>query len=67
MAELKWRKASYSDAGQSCVEFAFSPDRAYVRDSKKPGGARLNHGPATHDALIRFVKGGSVDALPPGT
>ncbi|MFD9957701.1 DUF397 domain-containing protein [Amycolatopsis sp. NPDC058986] len=34
---LTWRKSSYSTAnGGACVEVAYQPGRAHVRDSKTP-------------------------------
>ena len=41
-ASTNWRKSSYSqEAGSDCVEVAFAPREAAVRDSKNVSGAIL--------------------------
>lgn len=50
---IKWRKASYSDQGNGCVELANSLD--LVRDSKNPGGPVLV---ADVSTLLAGVKAG---------
>jgi len=39
--ELKWRKATVSNANGQCVELARTADGVAVRDSKDPDGPRL--------------------------
>ena len=40
-APLRWRKSSYTDT-TNCVELAWPPDAAAVRDSKHPTGPTLS-------------------------
>jgi predicted secreted Zn-dependent protease len=62
MAELNWRKSSYSGENGACVEIANLPDRRIaVRDSKDPDGAALVFTPREWDAFVRGVKGGEFD------
>ncbi|WP_328670898.1 DUF397 domain-containing protein [Streptomyces sp. NBC_00328] len=57
---LEWRKSTYSDSSNSseCVEIAPTPTAIHIRDSKKPGGARLAMAPAVWTAFIGFVAQG---------
>jgi Domain of unknown function (DUF397) len=44
LSGAQWRKSSYSNGQANCVEVATlssSPTAVAVRDSKKPGGAKL--------------------------
>ena len=53
MAKLVWRKSSYSGGGgNECVELAFPPNQAALRDSKAPNGPRLT---VSRTALTRFL------------
>lgn len=54
---LEWRKSTYSDSSNSseCVEIAPTPTAIHIRDSKKPGGARLAMAPVAWSAFIGFV------------
>ncbi|MFF8533536.1 DUF397 domain-containing protein [Streptomyces sp. NPDC015532] len=56
-SDLLWFKSSYSDSsnGNDCVEIAPTPTAIHIRDSKKPGGARLAMAPAAWTAFIGFV------------
>lgn len=48
MADLAFRKSSYSGGEEECVEVATNVPRAVaVRDSKNPGGPMLQFTPAT--------------------
>ncbi|MEU9140322.1 DUF397 domain-containing protein [Streptomyces sp. NPDC048404] len=54
---LRWAKSTYSSSsnGNDCVEIAPTPAAIHIRDSKKPGGARLAMAPAAWSAFIGFV------------
>ncbi|MFR9728687.1 DUF397 domain-containing protein [Saccharopolyspora sp. MS10] len=41
MTDRKWRKSSWSNAFDNCVEVALSPEVAAVRDSKAPEGGHV--------------------------
>jgi hypothetical protein len=54
---LQWHKSSYSgNGGGDCVEVACNLSDVTVRDSKNPGGPRLNFTPADWQAFTRQVK-----------
>ena len=48
----KWRKSSYSGAGNDCVEIALGTGAAGVRDSKNPDGPRLRFDSASWTAFL---------------
>lgn len=52
---LSWRKSSYSDAKDECVEIARTAGSALVRDSKNPGGGSLRFTPSTWHTLIEHL------------
>lgn len=54
--QLMWRKSSRSGTNGSCVEVAFSGDRALVRDTKNRGGGTLEVPTDEWAAFIDFVK-----------
>ncbi|WP_285639037.1 DUF397 domain-containing protein [Lentzea sp. NBRC 102530] len=57
---MSWRKSSRSSAaGADCVEIAFVPAGAAVRDSKNADGARLRFGDAGWDTFLAAAKNGS--------
>jgi hypothetical protein len=62
--DLTWRKASYSDATQSCVELA-TPDGdvALMRDSKHPDAGHLTFSRSEVAALVAAAKAGELDDL----
>ena len=57
----EWRKSSYSQGnGGNCVEVAGNvPKAVAVRDSRDPGGPRLNFRPAAWMAFTDEVKQGA--------
>jgi hypothetical protein len=61
--EVKWRKASFSDASQTCVEVAESGDGILLRDSKNPDQGHFTFARAEIAAFIAGVKAGEFDDL----
>ncbi|HVK21537.1 MAG TPA: DUF397 domain-containing protein [Actinokineospora sp.] len=56
MTQGKWRKSSFSDAGQSaCVEVALTPDLARLRDSKNAGGPTLAVSPTAWTTFLTRI------------
>jgi len=56
MAELAWRKSSYSANGSACVEVAWpKPVRTAVRDSKNVTGPTLDFDTSTWRAFLRRI------------
>jgi uncharacterized protein DUF397 len=57
-AGLSWRKSTFSDTGENCVELAQSLGQTYLRDSKNPDGRvlRLNL-----PALVGAAKAGLLE------
>lgn len=53
----RWRKSSYSGAGNDCVEVAVAAGSAAVRDSKDPSGGALEFGSA---CWAGFVSSGAI-------
>lgn len=41
MTLISWRKSSFSDSGDVCVEVAYVPAGVALRDSKDPDGPML--------------------------
>ncbi|KID27985.1 DUF397 domain-containing protein [Prauserella rugosa] len=58
---LAWRKSTYSGGGNDCVEVAFVPGGAAVRDSKNPSGGMLRLSASEWDALLTAVRRGTLD------
>jgi hypothetical protein len=48
----RWRKSSYSGAGNDCVEVALAAHKAAVRDSKNPSGGALRFARAAWDGFL---------------
>ncbi|WP_440072660.1 DUF397 domain-containing protein [Streptosporangium sp. OZ121] len=42
VADLEWRKSSYSGSGAECVELSSLRHHILIRDSRKPGEEPLN-------------------------
>jgi hypothetical protein len=57
-ADLIWRKASRSTAGNDCVEVAKTAVGYLIRDSKNPLGPRLHLGNGTWSTFIDNIKYG---------
>jgi len=55
-----WRKASYSGAGQNCVEVAMLPAGLAIRDSKNPDMPFLQVSAAAFAEFIGSIREGSV-------
>ncbi|GLW11982.1 hypothetical protein Misp01_71100 [Microtetraspora sp. NBRC 13810] len=58
--ELIWRKSSASTTGE-CVEVAFGPESAYVRDSNSPDEAVLEFSRSDWVAFVVGVRRGEFD------
>ncbi|UUU37534.1 DUF397 domain-containing protein [Streptomyces sp. NBC_00162] len=55
LPETKWRKSSFSDGGEQCVEVAdlrHTRGRIAVRDSTRPTGPVLTFTPAAFSAFL---------------
>ena len=62
IAQVAWRKSSYSGGAGNCVEIAGGRSGAVgVRDSKNPTGPVLLFTPRTWRAFIAGVKNGEFD------
>ncbi|MEU9033336.1 DUF397 domain-containing protein [Streptomyces sp. NPDC048352] len=62
LPEAKWRKSSFSDGGEQCVEVADTrPTRGFVavRDSKDPNGPTLAFTEAAFTAFLPHALHGS--------
>lgn len=57
----EWRTSSRSSAQGQCVELARTGRRIAVRDSKNPGGHRLNLGRARFGRLLSEIRAGEHD------
>ncbi|WP_367134902.1 MULTISPECIES: DUF397 domain-containing protein [Streptomyces] len=64
LAAAKWRKSTYSQMGNDCLEVAdsFFPVIVPVRDSKSPDGPVLALSPAAWSAFVGAVRGESFPA-----
>ncbi|PXY33051.1 DUF397 domain-containing protein [Prauserella endophytica] len=58
---LEWRKSTHSGGGNDCVEVAFTPDGAALRDSKNPAAGLLTLPSAGWDALLSAVRSGELN------
>lgn len=57
MADLKWRKSSFSTSPNgTCVECAGAGDAIAVRDSKDPEGGQLRFAQADFEAFIAAIR-----------
>jgi hypothetical protein len=55
-ADFQWRKSSYSNAGNQCVEVARISGAVAVRDSKSPGGGHLTFAAVAWETFIEDIK-----------
>ena len=60
-AHLRWRKSSYSNAGNACVEVGQAEAAYAVRDSKNPDADQLIFGADAWTAFVSDVKAGRYD------
>jgi hypothetical protein len=60
-ARAMWRKSSYSNAGNQCVEVAQIGAAVAVRDSKNPGAGYVTLSEADWQAFLDRVKHGNYD------
>ena len=54
--DLNWRKTSYSNGGENCVETANESGAVLVRDTKWRNGAMLIFSRATWQAFTSSIK-----------
>jgi Domain of unknown function (DUF397) len=60
-SEPKWRKSTYSNAGNQCVEIGWIGATIAVRDSKNPTGDHLTFGITQWRAFLTSIKNGTYD------
>ncbi len=56
-----WRKSSYSNGANNCVEISDRPQRVAIRDSKRPEGPVIEVTRAAWRAFLDGVKRGEFD------
>lgn len=61
LGQVVFRKSSYSDGGNGCVEAATFGSRRLVRDSKNPDGDVLTLERDVWAALVSQIKRGTLD------
>jgi hypothetical protein len=58
----RWRKSSYSGAGNDCVELVVARTGAAVRDSKNPETGHIAFANAEWDTFVGVIKEGRLDS-----
>lgn len=58
----RWRKSSYSGAGNDCVELVVARAGTAVRDSKNPEAGHLSLVTTSWASFLGAVKDGGLDA-----
>ncbi len=61
LSGARWRKSSYSGAGNDCVELVLARVGAAVRDSKNPEAGHISFVTPSWDAFLGVVKAGDLD------
>ena len=61
ISQAVFRKSTFSDGGEGCVEAATLSTSRLVRDSKDPDGPTLSFTPSAWTAFIKDVKQGKFD------
>jgi hypothetical protein len=54
--QARWRKSSYSGNDANCVELAWLPAGAGIRDSKAPEAGALTVSPTAYATLLTRIK-----------
>lgn len=62
LSGARWRKSSYSGAGNDCVELVIARAGAAVRDSKNPEAGHISFVTTGWDAFLGVVKEGGLDS-----
>ncbi|GHE27626.1 hypothetical protein GCM10017673_32300 [Streptosporangium violaceochromogenes] len=61
LSGAEFRKSSYSNSGNACVEVATNlPGLVAVRDSKDPSGPALTFTPATWNDFLTGIRAGDL-------
>jgi uncharacterized protein DUF397 len=60
LAGTRWRKSSFSGAGNDCVELVVATAGAAVRDSKNPDAGHIEFANAGWDTFMGAVKHGNL-------
>ena len=62
LSDASWRRSSFSQGGNDCVQTAFLPDGCVaLRHSKDPDGSVLVYTPREWDAFLKGAKDGEFD------
>lgn len=61
MSGARWRKSSFSGAGNDCVELAVEHVGAAIRDSKNPEAGHITFVTPSWKAFLGAVKEGGLD------
>ncbi|SHE44836.1 DUF397 domain-containing protein [Streptoalloteichus hindustanus] len=61
LADVRWRKSSYSADNGTCVEVGRLSGAVAARDSKDPAGPVLMFGAGSWGSFVRSVRSGALD------